>query len=183
MSLEELLFRNEIVREALGAGEIGRLLATVDRRLEDASLASLHPETRLEQAYHAILSCAVIGLRTHGVRAVDRPPVITSWPSNRSGTRSASPSIGSTTSRPCAISGTRTSTPVRATSATPRRWRQSRRPAAWPQTRNAGWRAVAPALQARSTYPAAAHFSGARRRAPLSTPRVSPRTESHEQDS
>jgi len=80
MSLEEVLFRNEIVREALGAGEIGRLLATVDRRLEDASLASLHPGTRLEQAYHAILGCAVTGLRTHGVRAVDRPgaPVITS---------------------------------------------------------------------------------------------------------
>ena len=38
MSLEELLFRNEIVRETLGAGEIDRLLATVDRRLEDASL-------------------------------------------------------------------------------------------------------------------------------------------------
>jgi hypothetical protein len=73
MSLEELLFRNEIVREALGAGEIDRLLATVDRRLEDASLALLHPETRLEQAYHAILGCAVIGLRAHGLRAVDRP--------------------------------------------------------------------------------------------------------------
>jgi hypothetical protein len=74
MSLEQMLFRNEIVREALGAGEIERLLATVDRRLEDASL---HPETRLEQAYHAILGCAVIGLRAHGLRAVDRP-VITS---------------------------------------------------------------------------------------------------------
>jgi hypothetical protein len=73
MSLEELLFRNEIAREALGADEIDRLLATVDRRLEDASLASLHPETRLEQAYHAILGCAVIGLRAHGLRAVDRP--------------------------------------------------------------------------------------------------------------
>ena len=73
MSLEELLFRNEIVREALGVGEIGRLLATVDRRLEDASHALLHPETRLEQAYHAILGCAVIGLRAHGLRAVDRP--------------------------------------------------------------------------------------------------------------
>jgi hypothetical protein len=68
MNLETFLFRNEIVREALGAGEIDRLLATVDRRLEDASLASLHPETRLEQAYHAILGCAVIGLRS-----VDRP--------------------------------------------------------------------------------------------------------------
>ena len=73
MSLEELLFRNEIVREALGAGEIDRLLATVDRRLEDASLALLHPETRLEQAYHAILGCAVIGVRAHGLRVVDRP--------------------------------------------------------------------------------------------------------------
>jgi hypothetical protein len=73
VSLEELLFRNEVAREALGAGEIDRLLATVDRRLEDASLASLHPETRLEQAYHAILGCAVIGLRAHGLRAVDRP--------------------------------------------------------------------------------------------------------------
>ena len=73
MSLEELVFRNEIVREALGAGEIDRLLATVDRRLEDASLESLHPETRMEQAYHAILGCAVIGLRVHGLRTVDRP--------------------------------------------------------------------------------------------------------------
>lgn len=73
MSLEELLFHNEIVRELLGTGEIDRLLATVDRRLEDASLASLHPETRLEQAYHAILGCAVIGLRAHGLRAVNRP--------------------------------------------------------------------------------------------------------------
>jgi hypothetical protein len=73
MSLEEVLFRDEIAREALGAGDIDRLLATVDRRVEDASLASLHPETRLEQAYHAILGCAVIGLRAHGLRAVDRP--------------------------------------------------------------------------------------------------------------
>ncbi len=73
MSLEELVFRNEIAREPLGPGEIDRLLATVDRRLEDASHASLHPETRLEQAYHAILGCAVIGLRAHGLRPVDRP--------------------------------------------------------------------------------------------------------------
>jgi hypothetical protein len=73
LSLEELALRNEIVREPLGAGEIDRLLTTVDRRLEDAAHTSLHPETRLEQAYHAILGCAVIGLRAHGLRAVDRP--------------------------------------------------------------------------------------------------------------
>jgi hypothetical protein len=73
MSLEELVFRNELAREALGAGEINRLLATVDRRLEDAAHTSLHPETRLEQAYHAILGCAVVGLRARGLRTVDRP--------------------------------------------------------------------------------------------------------------
>ena len=183
MSLEELLFRNEIVREALGAGEIGRLLATVDRRLEDASLG-IAPSGNEARA-GVLRDPRLRRDRPSSPRTASRrpPPVITSWPSNRSPTPSVSRSIALTTSRPCAISGTRTSTPVRATSATPRRWRQSRRPAAWPQTRNAGWRAVAPALQARSTYPAAAHFSGARRRAPLSTPRVSPRTESHEQDS
>lgn len=73
MSLNDLLLRSEIVREALVAGEIDRLLASVDRRLEDASHSVLHPETRLEQAYHAILGCAVIGLRAHGFRTVDRP--------------------------------------------------------------------------------------------------------------
>jgi hypothetical protein len=73
VSLEELVFRNELARETLGAGEIDRLLATVDRRLEDAAHASLHPETRLEQAYHTILGCALIGLRAHSLRTVDRP--------------------------------------------------------------------------------------------------------------
>jgi len=73
VSLDQLLFRNEIVREPLVAGEIERLLATVDRRLQDAAHKSLHPETRLEQAYHAILACAVIGLRAHGLRPVGRP--------------------------------------------------------------------------------------------------------------
>lgn len=73
MSLEDLLLRSEIVREPLATGEIERLLASVKRRLEDASHADLHAETRLEQAYHAILGCAMIGLRAHGLRAADRP--------------------------------------------------------------------------------------------------------------
>jgi len=73
VSLQELSLRNEIVRETPAPGEIDRLLAAVGRRLEDAAHASLHPETRLEQAYHAILGCAVIGLRTRGFRVSDRP--------------------------------------------------------------------------------------------------------------
>ncbi|MCX6094194.1 MAG: hypothetical protein NTY63_05140 [Candidatus Bipolaricaulota bacterium] len=73
MSLEELLLRGEVVREKLARGEVDRLLDAVSRRLEDAAHASLHPETRLEQAYHAILGCAMIGLRAHGLRVADRP--------------------------------------------------------------------------------------------------------------
>jgi len=73
MSLDDLLFRREIVREKPLPGEIERLLEAVERRLEDAAHASIHPETRLEQAYHAILGCAMVGLRAHGLRIVDRP--------------------------------------------------------------------------------------------------------------
>jgi hypothetical protein len=73
MSLEELLFRGEVVREKLARGEEDRLLDAVTRRLEDAAHRELHPETRLDQAYHAILGCAIIGLRVHGLRLVDRP--------------------------------------------------------------------------------------------------------------
>ncbi len=73
MSLDDLLFRSEIVREKPVLGEIDRLLEAVERRLEDAAHASIHPETRLEQAYHAILGCAMVGLRAHGLRTVDRP--------------------------------------------------------------------------------------------------------------
>lgn len=80
MSLDELLFRSEIVREKLVPGEIARLLKAIAgqledaaQRLEDAAHASIHPETRLEQAYHAILGCAMVGLRAHGLRTVDRP--------------------------------------------------------------------------------------------------------------
>lgn len=73
MNLEELLLRGEVAREEIGRSEVDRLLAAVSRRLEDAAHPSLHPETRLEQAYHAILGCAIIGLRAHGLRLADRP--------------------------------------------------------------------------------------------------------------
>lgn len=73
MSLEELLLRGEIVREKTSRGEADRLLAAVHRRLEDAHHPGLHPETRLEQAYNAILGCAILGLRAHALRLSDRP--------------------------------------------------------------------------------------------------------------
>ncbi|MBE0635128.1 hypothetical protein IH601_03935 [Candidatus Bipolaricaulota bacterium] len=73
MSIQDHLLRDELKREPAVAGEIGRLLEGIDRRLHDAANASNYPETRLEQAYHAILGCALAALRTQGLRPTDRP--------------------------------------------------------------------------------------------------------------
>jgi uncharacterized protein (UPF0332 family) len=71
MSLEEMILRDELRREAATPGEIQRLLSAATRRIEDATNPSIHPETRLEQAYHAILNCALTALRAEGLRAVN----------------------------------------------------------------------------------------------------------------
>jgi hypothetical protein len=72
MTLAEMLLRDELRREPESSGEVGRLLEAIDRRLEDAGNEANHPETRLEQAYHAILNCAPVGLRAKGLRPTDR---------------------------------------------------------------------------------------------------------------
>lgn len=73
MSLQEMLLRSELKREKPMPGEIKRMLQAVERRLQDAGHVDIHAETRLEQAYHAILGCALIGLRAHALRLVNRP--------------------------------------------------------------------------------------------------------------
>ncbi len=73
MSLQEMLLRSELKREKAVPGEIERMLGTVQRRLQDAEHEDIHPETRLEQAYHAILGCALSALRAHDLRTVNRP--------------------------------------------------------------------------------------------------------------
>jgi uncharacterized protein (UPF0332 family) len=72
VSLAEMLLRDELRREPATPGEVERLLTAVARRLEDAGNEANHPETRLEQAYHAILNCALVGLRVDGLRPTDR---------------------------------------------------------------------------------------------------------------
>jgi hypothetical protein len=72
VSLEEMLFRDELRREAAAPGEVDRPLPAIARRVEDARNEANHAETRLEQAYHAILNCALVGLRTNGLRPTDR---------------------------------------------------------------------------------------------------------------
>jgi hypothetical protein len=73
MTLEEMVLRSELKREETLPEEVERLVDTIRRRLEDAGHQEIHPETRLEQAYHAILGCALVGLRVHGLRPTDRP--------------------------------------------------------------------------------------------------------------
>ena len=73
MSLEEMILRDELRREPATSGEIGRLMDAAMRRLEDAANTSIHPETRLEQAYHAILNCALIALRAENLRVGNAP--------------------------------------------------------------------------------------------------------------
>jgi len=68
-----MLLCDELRREPATSGEIQRLLDAIKRHLEDASNDSIHAETRLEQAYHAILNCALVGLRTSGLRPNTRP--------------------------------------------------------------------------------------------------------------
>jgi uncharacterized protein (UPF0332 family) len=72
MSLPEMLLRDELRQEPETPGEVNRLLEAIGRRLEDAGNEANHPETRLEQAYHAILNCALVGLRANGLRPTDR---------------------------------------------------------------------------------------------------------------
>lgn len=73
MSLEEMILRDEFRREPATPGEIRRLVDAAARRIEDASNTSIHSETRLEQAYHAILNCALVALRAEGLRAANAP--------------------------------------------------------------------------------------------------------------
>jgi len=72
MSLEEMLLRDELRSENTTSGEIERLLDAIGRRLDDAGNETNHPETRLDQAYHAILNCALVGLRALDLRPSDR---------------------------------------------------------------------------------------------------------------
>jgi len=68
MSLEEMLLRGELERQDPAAGEVKHLLGAIERRLKDAANPTNSLETRLEQAYHAILNCALVALRTQGLR-------------------------------------------------------------------------------------------------------------------
>ncbi len=73
MSLREMLLRSELKQERATPDEIKRMLSSVQHRLQDAEHDDIHAETRLEQAYHVILGCALVALRAYDLRLVNRP--------------------------------------------------------------------------------------------------------------
>ena len=70
MSLDDMFRRGELERLPPTVGEIPAMRRTICRRTEDAANPTNHHETRLEQAYTAILNCALAALRAEGARAV-----------------------------------------------------------------------------------------------------------------
>ena len=70
MSLDDMVRRGQLERLPPTVEEIPALLVTINRRIDDAANPTNHPETRLEQAYTAILNCAVAAHRADGARPV-----------------------------------------------------------------------------------------------------------------
>lgn len=68
MTLADMAAREELTPLAPNRHEMERLMVAAKRRLEDAKNESVHPETRLEQAYDVILTCANVALRASGYR-------------------------------------------------------------------------------------------------------------------
>ena len=63
-----MLLRGEIRREPLAAGEVERFVEAIHQRIDDARDPRNHNLTRLELAYHGVLSAAWIALRVEGCR-------------------------------------------------------------------------------------------------------------------
>ena len=68
MTLADMASQGRLERISPHRGEVIALLRTAARRLEDAANPTIHTETRLEQAYTAILTCALAALRAEGYR-------------------------------------------------------------------------------------------------------------------
>ena len=71
MSLEGLLSVGEIGHLTCSAGEIAGLIAKAERKLNDAKAENISKETRLEQAYTVIFTCASIALRAMNYRVLN----------------------------------------------------------------------------------------------------------------
>ncbi len=71
MSLEGLEQAGEIGSLAVGPNDIAGMMKKARRKLSDARSDEISAETRLEQAYTVIFTCALIALRAMGYRILN----------------------------------------------------------------------------------------------------------------
>ena len=74
MSLENLLRIGQLTEHTTNAEQVGRMLASAQRGIDDARQESISPETRLDAAYRAIMQLAMVGLWANGYRPPKNRP-------------------------------------------------------------------------------------------------------------
>ena len=74
MSLENLLRIGQLTEHTTNAEQVGRMLASAQRSIDDARQESISPETRLDAAYRAIMQLAMVGLWANGYRPPKNRP-------------------------------------------------------------------------------------------------------------
>lgn len=74
MTLENWLRIGKLKPHNPTASEIQRLLAAIDRNLNDAGQTSVSDETRFDAAYKAVMQCALAALLTTGFRPSTSEP-------------------------------------------------------------------------------------------------------------
>ncbi len=74
MSLENLLRIGQLIEHTSNAEQVGRMLASARRSIDDARQESISPETRLDAAYRAIMQLAMVGLWANGYRPPKNRP-------------------------------------------------------------------------------------------------------------
>jgi len=74
MTLQNLLKIGRLKEHQPTAAEVQRLLAAVNRNLQDAAAANISDETRFNAAYKAVMQCALVAMMAAGFRpAVNEP--------------------------------------------------------------------------------------------------------------
>ena len=74
MSLGNLLRTGQLAEHTTNAGQVGKMLASSKRSIEDARQNSISLETRLDAAYRAIMQLAMVGLWANGYRPAKNKP-------------------------------------------------------------------------------------------------------------
>lgn len=74
MTLQNLLRIGKLRAHVPTAAEVQRLLAAIDRNLDDAGVTSISDETRFDAAYKAVMQCALVAMLAAGFRPATSEP-------------------------------------------------------------------------------------------------------------